>query len=184
MNTEELYSDDDKPIIELCIFDPHKCVLTPDQEQTLFDQFVQYIPKINGTVEQMSSQKCGCHVFFHIFPQHLITLRCRFSRSASFILASQLEIVSTSWQKRIRILMHNSNNTNVFCQCDQLKSRPLSIQVHPGTSNAARRQVRYTTYRTYILKGLQAGTDFSFHRQVSKIPSSSTSDCGLYAMIA
>ena len=78
--------------------------------------------------------------------------------------------------------MHNSNNTNVFGQCDQLKSRPLSIQVHPGTSNAARRQVRYT--RTYMLTGLQAGTDFSFHRQVSKILPSSTSDSDLYAMTA
>ena len=90
---------------------------------------------------------------------HLITLRCCFSRSVSFNVASLLEIVSTSWQKKIRILMHNSNNTNVFCQCDQLKSRPLSIQAHPGTSNAARRQVRYT--RTYMLTGFQAGTDVS-----------------------
>ena len=51
MNTEELYSDDDKPIIELCIFDPHKCVLTSDQEQTLCDQFVHCIQKMKCTVE-------------------------------------------------------------------------------------------------------------------------------------
>ena len=58
--------------------------------------------------------------------------------------------------------MHNSNNTNVFCQCDQLKSRPLSIQVHPGTSNAARRQVRCT--RTYMFTGLGAVHKWRHHR--------------------